>query len=481
MSGGLPSAARSLAGLARSVSGLAENRLGLLVSILIGLGVTLRLILIWTTTSPTVPYNLLYPGYGDGARYASIAHSLLETSTFGYAGRATAFRSPAYPALLALTWKAFGPTLTPIRLLQVGMFVLMTVVYSRVVATRFGKTAAALTTVILSVYPMFVFLSTEIATESLYMLTESCAFALTLAVLQPGQSRTGRAWMSFGAGLCCGAGGLTRPNMFAIFLVAAGLILWSGMDREAPTRWVVPVLALVLGNYAVLGPWLIRNQRTIGAASLATNIDYNFFRGTFDVAGIGATESLLVAKFREHDVMYEGDIEDPGRAGLPYDEVSNERQARAAALAIIRADPARWFRDRLQNAAYLWLNLQWVDDYLANPFVRVSSASVTVFYYLLLLAAAYGFVQFRRKQFDPGQRRFVVTAWLFILAVMPVVLTIVGKRYRVAMIDPFLAMLASVTVAAWLNRTGARMKPANPAARRVSSDRIPDGSGYAGS
>src|SRR2546428_4842764 len=370
---------------AKSFSLFVEDRFVLIAGIFIAAGTLFRLALIWATTSPSNPYNLLYPGYGDGARYVNIARSILETGTFGYAGRPTAFRSPAYPAIIALTWKTLGVTLTPVRILQVGIFVLMAIVYARVVTDRFGRLAGAITVALMSLHPMFVFMSTEIATESLYMLLESFIFALTLTLLERDLPSARRTWVSLCAGVCCGAGALTRPNMFLVFLTVAALIAWQGIrNREGWRKWGASVVALVLGNYLVLGPWLIRNERTVGAPVLATNIEYNLFRGTFDVVGAipfgPVGEDIMVARFRDHHVMYEGEIEDVRKTRLPFGEVLNEEKARAEALAFIRSNPSGWFWERIRNAAYLWLNLQWEAPRLQNPVVMLASVLVTFLY-----------------------------------------------------------------------------------------------------
>jgi len=55
------------------IASFAEHRFVSLALALVVSGVVLRLILICATTSPSIPANLLYPGYGDGARYVSFS------------------------------------------------------------------------------------------------------------------------------------------------------------------------------------------------------------------------------------------------------------------------------------------------------------------------------------------------------------------------------------------------------------------------
>src|SRR5262249_9360476 len=68
---------------------------------------------------------------------------------------------------------------------------------------------------------------------------------------------------------------------------------------------------------------------------------------------------------------------------------------------------------------------------------------------------------------DPSRgRRFVLMCGLFVLTAMSTVVTFVGKRYRVAMIDPYLALLASGGLAAWAGGARALRREERSAAAR---------------
>lgn len=431
-----------------------EARYAACLAVTLTLGAVFRFGLIRTTTSPSEPFNLLYPGYTDGAEYVDNARSLVETGTFGYAGRASAFRPPAYPFLISLTWRLFGETLTPIRLVQVGLFAVMAWLYARSAAQHFGRTAGILTAGGLALYPLFAFLATEVATESLYMAIASALFALTPGLATGGSGVGRRTALALVAGLACGVGTLTRPNMYFAFLLLEGLIVWGGVRRREGWRaWVAPALGLAVGTYLVLVPWMMRNARQVGAPVLSTNLEYNFFRGTFDLVDGLPFDQPIEVFFSRHNVLYEELIEDTRTARLPITEIENERRAREATILIVRADPGGWLKQRLVNAVYLWLNLQWDADLLCrSPVVSLARAAVTLAYFVLLAGALAGTLSLWRFACDPQQRFFVATAWLYIAAAMPTVLTFVGKRYRVSTIDPYLAILASVSLASWLRR-----------------------------
>src|SRR2546422_1047355 len=433
---------------------LTERRSIPLLIASLALGVAFRLLLVWATTSPSDPLNHLYPGYTDGAEYLDNAQSLVETGVYGYEGRPSAFRPPAYPFFMALSLRLLDESLTPIRIMQIGMFVAMAVIYCAVAARYFGRAAGILAAAFLSIYPLFAFMTTEIATECLYMLLESAVFVLSLALLRPEVHPGKRTWLAFFAGLICGAGILTRPNMFIVFLFLMALIVVGGLWRRRGWRaWLLPALGLAIGTYVVLIPWMSRNDRRFGAPVITTNVYYNLFRGTFDlVEGIPQGTSIF-AIFRNHRVVYEAEIENVCVKRLSLGELESERNARGAALAIIRADPRGWLWQRIRNTAYLWLNLQWDSDILhRGPIVLFAAISVTLIYYFLLVGALLGSLSLWRSPQESRQRVFVAVAWSYMAAATPTVLTFVGKRYRVSMIDPYLALLACAGLAGWLRR-----------------------------
>jgi 4-amino-4-deoxy-L-arabinose transferase-like glycosyltransferase len=444
---------RRIISLVENFAMLAETRfLTFIITILI-LGTVLRLAAIALTTSPTEPLNILYPGYTDGEDYRNIAHSIIETGVYGYAGRPSAFRPPAYPVLMALIWKIFGETLTPVRLFQIALFVIMAICYTCITLMYFGRFAAALTAVVLSVYPLFVFMTTEIATESLYMTLASIVFALTFMLLDNKQKVTNKAVVAFAAGLCCGAGILTRPNMVFIFLLLQTFLILHlfGLSKRTG-NWIAPSIGLWAGTFLVLTPWLIRNQLQIGAPVLTTNLDYNLFRGTFDLAPSTPNDAFFVKVFRDHHVMYEQDLENPNNRQLLISEVESERNARAAALAIIWSNPISWLKERMRNLVYLWLNLQWDPELIEKrPITLAAAISVSIIYYGMLMISVIGSIWIWRNE-DAEQRSFVAVAWLFIAAAVPVIITFVGKRYRISMIDPYLVLLSCSGIAFWFRR-----------------------------
>ena len=82
----------------------------------------------------------------------------------------------------------------------------------------------------------------------------------------------------------------------------------------------------------------------------------------------------------------------------------------------------------------------------------LAAITVSLIYYVLLISAVVGTFFVFRRNVVPRQKSFVIIAWFFILAAMSVIVTFVGKRYRVSMIDPYLIVLACGAAGVWLTR-----------------------------
>ncbi len=153
---------------------------------------------------------------------------------YGYGGRASAFRPPAYPATLALSLALFGNSLIPIRTFQIALFLIMTASYVAVATGSFGPLAGVLTGWMFAIYPLFVFLSSEVATESLYMALEAVIFFLCVRTLITPYGRRQRAKTPLVVGVCCGVGTLTRPSMIFVFILA--LAAWGDVREGQNAR-----------------------------------------------------------------------------------------------------------------------------------------------------------------------------------------------------------------------------------------------------
>lgn len=338
--------------------------------------------------------------------YAAVADNLVRHGVFGYGERATAFRSPLYPVLLAgvratglsWTWGAGGLHL----ILGVA-----TVALAMSLARRLGVGEGAwLAGLLTACDPLLLFHSRLLMTETL------SAALVTVAVWTAAEAErrdTAVAW--FSAGVLLGLNALARPTFLAWIPVTVGLIVLAGSGTGTGTAgspgrevsgdgvcwasgglgrraWRRAVLA-ALGAVAVLLPWGVRNAVIFGSPVfgtthggytfyLANNPDYYAYllapdrRGVWDAA--------------EFNRCWERELRASGAEGEP----AADRLAYDLAWRTIAAQPGTFFRACLGRLASFWGVLPNIGDGDGAAFRRWGRYAVAGFYALELLAAVGG-------------------------------------------------------------------------------------------
>ena len=215
------------------------------------------------------------PPKGDEADYHAIAAHLAAGEGFRTANEAaTARRPPAYPLFLAALQFVAGDSPAAGRIAQVVLGVV--VVWLTVLVTRlwFGDTAAVWAGWFAALNPFLVFISGYLLTENLYMV-----FVLAAIAYSPSpRDYCDHPWRcTIRMALLLGLATLTRPSGLPLleWTLVAVLLFSSAPWKTRITRAVV-VAALFL---IVLAPWLIRNQRVVGAPVLTTHGGITFYQG----------------------------------------------------------------------------------------------------------------------------------------------------------------------------------------------------------
>jgi 4-amino-4-deoxy-L-arabinose transferase-like glycosyltransferase len=193
---------------------------------------------------------------------------------------ATAWLSPAYPALIALIFSMFGG-LVPAA--AFALFFVQSVVSAitcvalaelgRVVgAARAGVVAGW----VFAFYPPSIWNASAVVWDTTFV-----AFGLVLFLWSAfAFARAGVAvWAAIGAGF----GALLLLNAAPMVVVPAALLpLWRA--RESTQGFVSRALAFALVAFVVVLPWMLRNQRELGALALRTNLGVELAVGNNDQA-----------------------------------------------------------------------------------------------------------------------------------------------------------------------------------------------------
>jgi hypothetical protein len=306
----------------------------------------------------------LSPGLStDPDAYVALAESWRSSGTYGLideAGepRPTAFRPPAYPALLAVT--TIGEKVDPRQIATLHVLlglgtVLGTFVWGSVACSTKVARLAALG---VAIDPVLLHQSAQPMTETLATFLAVWA----LAAFAWGAKRGSPGAFSL-AGLAIGVGCLTRPAflpvfvLWAVFLLVRGFLMLRRTDEveEAP-RSDGPKLAFLyfaIPAMTLLGGWTLRNQIVLGIPVIATthggytlllgNND-DFYRWLKDPA----KESIWTAE------RLQADLARPRPGGETETEMEEDRRLQRAAREWIAAHPAAFAECSLYRLGRLW-------------------------------------------------------------------------------------------------------------------------------
>ena len=223
------------------------------------------------------------------------------------------YRTPGYPAFLALFFWLFGVSHTTgylIQWAQQGLGLVSTalvfLIAQRVLSQR-GATIAAL---LFTLFPTELYYELVVQTEAFFIplfLGGVWSF-LYLASPHTTQHSLRRLITQFFLfGLLCAAITLVRPIARPLFIIALLAILLTHRKRV-----VLPSLSAVVGFMLLVLPWMNVNRTTYGFFGISTDFGLNLFHKVYDVAELRPVErskfknvKQKFTKFeKEHDIIY---------------------------------------------------------------------------------------------------------------------------------------------------------------------------------
>jgi 4-amino-4-deoxy-L-arabinose transferase-like glycosyltransferase len=276
-----------------------------------------------------------------------------------------------------------------------------------------SKLTAWLAGIAAAIYPFFVFYSTLILSETLFLLLVALFFLMLLR-------SSGRDLAL--AGLIAGLAHLTRPTM-SYFLPVA--LIWSKVRGKA--GWKHVIIAAGLFFVAIL-PWGIRNMGALGAFHLSTaNSGHVLWEGNNPYNTTGGVAG--------GDLRYLEEMpEDLG-------ELDQDNWQREMAVAFIREHPGRFTRLALKKFVRFWNIWPNAPGFDRGMYRWIAFASFTP---VLLLALSSLYVL-------SSQWRQTILIWLFICYYTALHMVTIGSlRYRLPL-EPLLLALAVASLAAMLS------------------------------
>jgi 4-amino-4-deoxy-L-arabinose transferase-like glycosyltransferase len=406
----------------------------LLVALVVRLG--------WGMTRPTDPASLAQ--LPDQREYLETARSLLRGEGLGFVDprfdqRVYAFRTPGYPAFLALC----GGNVRIIRAAQ-ALLDTATVLAAFVLARRWLAEEAALIAALLVAFnPFLVYFSGLLLSETLF--TAMLAWAMVLLAWPGAVESIGRARLMWIAGLLLLALSiLVRPG--AIGLPVGLAILGAFLNRRTTrayqlgSLWPLPVGATALVATAlVLLPWAYRNHRVLGQwVWTSTNAGFTVYDG-FNPDADGSSRQGFVDEMPQLRRM---------------DEVGRSDYLTGRARDYTDAHPGRITELALAKMARMWSPRPLSDDFSRPIYVAVALLYGLPFFLVVIVGLF--------SPSLPGSAKvFLLAPAIYLTAVHA--MSVGSLRYRIPAEVP-MAVIAAACVARALESVRA------PDWRRPGSD-----------
>jgi 4-amino-4-deoxy-L-arabinose transferase-like glycosyltransferase len=318
----------------------------------------------------------------DSGAYIRSAESILTLGKFSISparpSEPEIVRTPGYPALIAAVFALAGERLwllAAINALLVAATALLVYHLARCLA---GEAAGGFAAVLFSLEPSTFHHGTIVMTEAPFTFCFALALVFLFTALRRRSVPTALA-----AGLSLGAGTLVRPVLsygIVPLLVALGALLLR--SRAGMRRTLAVVAACGLGALAVVGPWMLRNRRLTGDASVSQIRNVNLY--FFDAAAVVASrESGSVRSVEERFGLHEfarrfgfvaSEAEASG-AGPPVESFPGSSRAplielahfyRDRGLSIVSRHPGRELLVRAEGLAMLLSvpnTISWAHQY----------------------------------------------------------------------------------------------------------------------
>ena len=291
----------------------------------LALALGLRLFVVLVLFDTYIPTN-------DAAQLQRAAENLLAGRGLIVSDNLRAYRPPLYPLVLAGLYAVFGVSIRVAQFLNVVLGVCSVWLGYNLARRVFGSDAGTWAGILLAVYPLLLYYTGQLLTETLFV------FLLALGLWSLLRLQRSAPWASLILpGIIFGLAALTRPTALPIaFLVAVWLGVTRRSDRIQP---ILRVAAFFLGVGLAIAPWTIRNHVV--------------FRRFVPLTSLGGW-SLYIAN---HPGV-QGTLDDNlNRTVAEFDvlpELERGAMYQARAIEWIKANPATFLRVSVRRLIYFW-------------------------------------------------------------------------------------------------------------------------------
>jgi len=218
-------------------------------------------------------------GWADSHAYHETAVSLLRLGSFSatvdHPEIPQTYRTPGYPAFLALVYALLGESWSAAAFVQIFLSLLIIgltyAIAARIWNEKIGLWAAG----ILALDPISFTYSLKVMTETLFTLLLVLFVLYGIRFLQSG----GQPHWGLCSGLFLAAATSVRPlSSYLIYPAALGFLAWGLFQKRLAVKLLIAILLLILPSLIFVGAWKARNYRLTGSA-IYTSIEgfYAYF------------------------------------------------------------------------------------------------------------------------------------------------------------------------------------------------------------
>jgi 4-amino-4-deoxy-L-arabinose transferase-like glycosyltransferase len=210
------------------------------------------------------PDKALWP---DSASYLEVAHEWVEGR--GIAGDPSSFsdlyRSPGYPAFLAVVFRIAGENYTAVVVVQLLLGVAVSLMHFALGRMFWSPRVGYVAALLYALTPNAVLWALAILSDTLFVFLIAAALLCLGLLMQTGRTR----WAAM-SGVCLGLGALTRPaGQVLLPLWILGVVVWAIRRRTTLRQAIIASGALALASAALILPWAYRNQVVHGLFTLS--------------------------------------------------------------------------------------------------------------------------------------------------------------------------------------------------------------------
>jgi hypothetical protein len=259
-------------------------------AVVLGIGLAMRLLVIWTAVTQRPPQWLFTRGMEMGLLAKSLLAGDGLSSPFGGSTGPTAFVAPVYPMLVAAVFKLFGEytaaSAIVILVAQTAVNLVTIWLIMRLARRLFDQATATVAGLVWACSLPLVWMPTILWETSI-----SCCLLmglLELVLAYRDLPETGPIQWMYAGGYCALAG-LVNP---ALLPSLAAIVLWLACARRCRPKFS-PLLA-VLTFVLVFAPWPLRNARAFHAfVPLRTTVGFELWMGNREGATGFLDESVF--------------------------------------------------------------------------------------------------------------------------------------------------------------------------------------------